>query len=544
MSGLQALPSWKCAVVQPIAPALQAAAQQLVQSWYRGRGVAAVTPASRAGRRGSMAGVGTVAMLLLAVPLFTFDADARGGGFGGHGGGFGGHGGFAARGGGFGGVRSFGGARFGGAGVGARSFGVARFGGAGVGRRSFGVARFGGSNIGGRAFTGRSFTGRSLASPRAATARFAGTGGRFGTASARTLAGPGLRAASLGGRGVFGNRAIANVAWRWQFASARFHGNFFGSRWWPWWRGGLVVGWIGPLFWPYADYDFFDYVFWPYAYDDFWPYAYDDVYYGIYGNYADISPGVGSAGHRGSSSSRRAARADGSERRAAEIGRDNAAQLTDWPIERISAVVEPTDAQRPALEELRAASAKAIDMLKSGCPKDLPSIPTGRLAAMESRLQVMLAAVQTVRPALERFYQSLSDEQKARFNAIAPANEADAAAKDQLDLTRFCDEKARGVTDLPIDRIAQAVQPTPAQQAALDELKDASVKAAEGLKANCPTYQTLTPTGRVEAMERRLDATLTAVKTVQPALAKFYNVLSDEQKARFNSLRSPSRPVG
>jgi hypothetical protein len=383
-----------------------------------------------------------------------------------------------------------------------------------------------------------------LASPRVATARFAGTGGRFGTASARTLAGPGLRAASLGGRGVFGNRAIANVAWRSQFASARFHGNFFGSRWWPWWRGGLVVGWIGPLFWPYADYDFFDYVFWPYAYDDFWPYAYDDIYYGIYGNYAAIPPGVGSAGHRGSSSSRRAARADGSERRAAEVCRDNAAQLTDWPIDRISAVVEPTDAQRPALEELRAASGKAIDMLKSGCPKDLPSIPTGRLAAMESRLQVMLAAVQTVRPALERFYQSLSDEQKARFNAIAPANEADAAAKDQLDLTRFCDEKARGVTDLPIDRIAQAVQPTPAQRAALDELKDASVKAAEGLKVNCPAYQTLTPTGRVEAMERRLDATLAAVKTVQPALAKFYNSLSDEQKARFNSLRSPSRPVG
>ena len=99
-----------------------------------------------------------------------------------------------------------------------------------------------------------------------------------------------VRAASLG-RGVFGNRAIGNVALRSQFASARFHGRFFGSRW-PWWRGGLVVGWIGPLFWPYADYDFFDYVFWPYAYDDFWPYAYDDVYYGIYGNYAYAGGGV------------------------------------------------------------------------------------------------------------------------------------------------------------------------------------------------------------------------------------------------------------
>jgi len=100
------------------------------------------------------------------------------------------------------------------------------------------------------------------------------------------------------------------------------------------------------------------------------------------------------------------------------------------------------------------------------------------------------------------------------------------------------------LTDLPIDRIAQAVQPTPAQRSALDELKDASARAAEGLKANCPTSQSLTPTGRVEAMEKRLQATLAAVRTVQPALTKFYDSLSDEQKARFNSLRSSSRPVG
>src|SRR5262245_6666980 len=315
MSGSEALRLCSYAKVRPIAAALRAAAQQPAQLWYRGRGGAsAPARASFPKRPLSMAGVCAAAILLLAVPLFTLEADARGG-FGGHGGGFGGHGGgFAARGGGFGGARSFGVARFGGMGVGARSIGVARFGGAGVGRRSFGVARFGGSHMGGRAFAGRSFTGRSLASPRIATARFAGAGGRFTTASARTLAGPGIRAANLGGRGVFGNRAIANVAWRSQFASSRFHGRFFGSRWWPWWRGGLVVGWIGPLFWPYADYDLFDYVYWPYAYDDFWPYAYDDVYYGIYGNYAYIPPAAGSAGHRGSSSSRRAAHADGSER--------------------------------------------------------------------------------------------------------------------------------------------------------------------------------------------------------------------------------------
>jgi hypothetical protein len=69
-----------------------------------------------------------------------------------------------------------------------------------------------------------------------------------------------------------------------------------------------------------------------------------------------------------------------------------------------------------------------------------------------------------------------------------------AAGKDQRDLTKFCDQAAPSVTDLPIRRIAQAVQPTPVQRSALDELKEASVQAAEALKVDCPTYQTLTPT--------------------------------------------------
>ena len=451
-------------------------------------------------------GIATAAITLLTIPPITDAAEAGPGGGGGRGGGFGGH-------------------------VGGGGAGFAgRGGGLGFAGHSVGSARIGGRGIGDPSLRAGHFSGRSAPRAGVATARF----------SANHLAG--TRVAGPG-RGVFGNRAIANVALQSRFGSARFHGRFFGSPW-PWWWGGLAIGWIGPVFWPYVYYDFFDYVFWPYAYDDFWPYAYDDVYYGIYGNYAYIPPAAGSAPRAGSSAAHRTVRKDDRQRRAADVCSDDATQLADWPIERISEVVQPTDVQRPALEELRTASAKAIDMLKAGCPKELPSIPTGRLAAMESRLQVMLAAVQTVRPALEGFYQSLSDEQKARFNAIAPGDDPDAAAKDRRDLTKFCGEKTPGVTDLPIARIAQAVQPTPTQRAALDELQDASVKAAEGLKVNCPDYQTLTPTGRVEAMEKRLEATLGAVRAVQPALAKFYNSLSDEQKARFNSLRSVSRPMG
>jgi hypothetical protein len=199
--------------------------------------------------------------------------------------------------------------------------------------------------------------------------------------------------------------------------------------------------------------------------------------------------------------------------------------------------VQPNDAQRAALNALKEASAKAVDLLKDACPNDLPSIPTGRLGAMENRLEVMLAAVKTVRPALDGFYQSLGDEQKARFNAIAPASQT-AAGQDQRDLSKLCDERSPGVTDLPIERIARAVQPTEPQRAALDELKEASLKATEALRANCSTYRALTPVGRVAAMEQRLEATLGAVSTVKPALARFYDLLSDEQKARFNGLRS------
>jgi LTXXQ motif family protein len=481
------------------------------------------------------------AMLLLAVPLMTVVADARGGG--GHGGG--GHGGGFGRGGGhIGGIGRGGG------------LSVARHGGRGVAGRSFSGPRVAGA--GPRSVAGNRFAGRT----GVATARIAGGGNRFTTAAAHgvgPVAGHGGVGRVAGGpvagramaQGAFGNRAIANPAFRTHFASARFHGRFWGSPWfvgsrWPWWRTGIVIGWVGPVFWPYAYYDVFDYVYWPYAYDDFWPYAYDDVYYGIYGSYAYSGPGAGYGAPRagaGTGTRRMARTAGGSERRAAEVCSDNAADLTNWPIERISEIVQPTDAQRAALEDFRAASARSVDILKAGCPKDLPSTPVGRLAAMDSRLQVMLQAVETVRPALDRFYQSLNDEQKARFNAVAPSSDA-SAGDDPRDLTKFCDERSPGVTDLPIDRIAKAVQPTPEQRGALDELKDASARAAEGLKANCPTSQSLTPTGRVEAMEKRLKATLGAVRTVQPALTKFYDSLGDEQKARFNSLRSASRPVG
>ena len=82
---------------------------------------------------------------------------------------------------------------------------------------------------------------------------------------------------------------------------ASFNGALAGRNWTSWnggnWQGNggwwrlhnrpiFVIGWFGPVFWPFAYWDFIDYTFWPYAYAAFWPYAFDDVYVGVFGPYA------------------------------------------------------------------------------------------------------------------------------------------------------------------------------------------------------------------------------------------------------------------
>ena len=86
-------------------------------------------------------------------------------------------------------------------------------------------------------------------------------------------------------------------------------------------------------------------------------------------------------------------------------------------IERIERVVRPTEAQRAGLEELRNASTKAAEIIKAACPKEPPAKATERLQLMEKRYEAMLQAIKMVRPALEKFYASLDDQQKARLDA-------------------------------------------------------------------------------------------------------------------------------
>jgi hypothetical protein len=84
-------------------------------------------------------------------------------------------------------------------------------------------------------------------------------------------------------------------------------------------------------------------------------------------------------------------------------------------IRRIELAVRPNDVQH-----VQDAIAQAGELLKTDCPSYRPITPVVRIDAMQQRLEAMLHAINIVQPALQNFYGSLSDEQKERFNRLAP----------------------------------------------------------------------------------------------------------------------------
>jgi ABC-type transporter MlaC component len=156
---------------------------------------------------------------------------------------------------------------------------------------------------------------------------------------------------------------------------------------------------------------------------------------------------------------------------------------------------------------------------------------------MRTRVDAMLQAVQVARPALDKFYQSLSDEQKERFNVID--QDVESTDQRQAEIAGLCQRTRRNAGPL-LDRTEHILRLSNDQDAALKDLKEASAKAADLLKASCGLEQSITPTGRLAVMEERLNTVLQALDLVKVPLDKLYNSLSDEQKARFNRLSAPS----
>lgn len=97
-----------------------------------------------------------------------------------------------------------------------------------------------------------------------------------------------------------------------------------------------------------------------------------------------------------------------------------AAGLAEWQLKRIERSVKPSNDQERKLADLRTASTKAAEIIRGACPKDFPPTSAARLAVMEERVEALLRAVKTVRPAFADFYNSLDADQRAKLDGGGP----------------------------------------------------------------------------------------------------------------------------
>jgi hypothetical protein len=328
-------------------------------------------------------------------------------------------------------------------------------------------------------------------------------------------------------------------------ATAGWRGHGRNGGWWRHAHGGY--GWVGPLFWPFAYYDLSDYTLWGYD-PSLWDYGYGDIYAGIFAPYgyddlAGYLPygggGYSSSGGGVNTASRAPAPSSNAPSEVAQMCGDDNQEIAGLPIDRIQQALNPDDEQRKALDDLANASVKAAQTIKAACPNDVASTAPARLAAMQARLEAMISAVRIVQPPLDHFYGLLNDEQKARLTSLG--QEQRRGSNDQGAIAQNCGSTGQ-TTEWPAAEIERRVRPTEAQRASLDNLKDATAKAADILKDICQPNEALTPPARLSAAAKRLDAMLQAVETVKSALDSLYSELSDEQKAQFESI-GPGRDV-
>jgi hypothetical protein len=375
--------------------------------------------------------------------------------------------------------------------------------------------------MGGHGFASHGFGGRS----------FAGHGLNFGH-FAGAFAGHSL--GSFGGNFAAHNAMGAN--WRGQQGFDHSHGWFAGR---DFQRGN--VGWAGPVFWPYAYNDLFGYAFDPY--DDglggglFWAYGYDDLFAGVLLPYVAgaIANGVGAAPNATSAPTPTSGAAPASSSLAACAS--NQSMAGGVSIDAIRNAVHPNADQGAKLDALKSAEANGQKTLVDACAGQIPATAEARLDAVGARLQAMDQALDQVRGPLDDFYSSLSDEQKAAFNAIGDKSKTQTAAA-APSVAQLCGPQ-NAVPVIATDKIDKAVAPDAKQQQSLAALSDAANKADQTILASCPAEAPLTPTGRLDAVRGRLQAMLKGIETVKPALHDFYASLSDPQKSSFDSLTEP-----
>jgi hypothetical protein len=84
----------------------------------------------------------------------------------------------------------------------------------------------------------------------------------------------------------------------------------------------------------------------------------------------------------------------------------------------IELMVKPTPEQQTALDELKGVAKANAEALTQACAGTYPASIPERLAASEKRLEAALDGIRRLKPAAEKFYAALNDEQKKEANGL------------------------------------------------------------------------------------------------------------------------------
>lgn len=282
------------------------------------------------------------------------------------------------------------------------------------------------------------------------------------------------------------------------------------------------------------------FAFWPNDYaDEFARYGYGDIAVAIAGPLPPPPATDGSARHAGTASTATAGRnpapggAGGNG--ALSVCQNADASTVDWLTGRIEHVLRPDAAQLASFDKLRGKVAAGAKTIKASCRVADSRSPTTRLAELTQQIWALHDAVVLARHSLEAFYDALSDEQRAKFASAAQAASGNAASAPDRRY-RECAAQSAGASARLLDRIQQAVQPTRAQEASLDNLRQTSAQMEKLLLASCTQPVAKNPLARLDAADARLVAMNFSAASMQVALNDFYASLDPRQKAKFDSL--------
>jgi hypothetical protein len=181
-----------------------------------------------------------------------------------------------------------------------------------------------------------------------------------------------------------------------------------------------------------------------------------------------------------------------------------------------------TPEQRPAFDDLHAAMVRALARIDAACaPSFATAAPPERMKAISDRLWALRQAMLTLRTPVEKGYNALDEQQRARLDT--PGNKVACTG----DAAQFA---------WPRDQIEQVVEPNDRQRAALEMLRQISLQMAQAVASSCPRQALTTPMQRLDAAGDRLNTMLYATMIVGRALGNVYASLSDQQKANFSTI--------